>query len=180
MLSHSAIRGRLDLLRDPLTLCQQLNLRPKPEQFALLQRLALKEPVVMVKGDAESETMRAVAIGALWRILDTPSGSGVLIASKQELAVEFMEFIEIVCARINPAIKAVTSFPRWGILRIGGQPGWELRFLPNHTEIVASRARDAVVSVVLGAKSTEIEFGAALEALREHSKHPRHTRIEVW
>jgi hypothetical protein len=180
MLSAAALRRRLEVLRDPLSLCDQLELRPTPRQREVLGVLASNPSFYQVVGDDRNEMARAAAIYALWRILSSPSSRGILLASDFDAAGRVMSFLEQVTKKINPNLASVTGFPYWNVLRIGGQPSWELQLMENKAQIVAQRAPNSVLSVIFGDRSSDPAFREAVSALEEHSTHPKHTRIVVW
>jgi hypothetical protein len=131
-------------------------------------------------GDDRNEVARAAAVYALWRILSTPSSRGLFLASDAEVGRKVMEFLQAVTSRVNPQLASVTGFPYWNVLRIGGQPSWELQLLENKAPVVAQRATNSILSVVLGDRSSDPAFRDAVSALEQHSTHPKHTRIVVW
>lgn len=180
MLSLAALRGRLEVLRDPLSLCDSLELRPTPRQREVLGVLATNPSFYQVVGDARNEMSRAAAMYALWRVLANQSSSGLVLASTQDEGAKIMAFLQQVTTKINPQLASVTGFPYWNVLRVGGQRSWEIHLLENRAPIVAQRAPGALLSVVVGDRSSDPAFREAVTALEQHSTHPKHTRIVVW
>lgn len=180
MLSAAALRGRLEVLRDALSLCDSLELRPTPRQREVLGVLATCPAFYQTVGDARNEMSRAAAMFSLWRILSTQNSTGLFLAATHDEGAKIMDFLQQVTAKINPQLASVTGFPYWNVLRIGGQPSWELKMLENRAQIVAARAPGALLSVVFGDRSSDPAFREAVKALEEHSTHPKHTRIVVW
>jgi hypothetical protein len=180
MLTDAALRERLDALKTPLTMCDQLELRPTPRQREVLGVLGTNPSFYQTVGDDRNEMGRACLVYAMWRVLSVPCSSGIMLASGRGQDGKIMEFLESVTQRINPQLASVTGFPRWNVLRFSGQAIWELRMMANVANIVQHRAPQAIVSVVFGARGSDPAFVESCKALEEHSTHPKHTRIVVW
>lgn len=180
MLTLAALNRRLDVLKDPLSLCGQLDLHPTPRQSEVLKALATNPGFYQVVGDDRHEMERAAAVYALWRILASPSSRGIMLASTQGQAGKIMGFLSQVTQNVSTALASVSGFPHWNVLRIGGQPSWELQMMPNKAPVVAQRAPNAILSVVFGDRSSDPDFREAVSALEATSTHQKHTRIVVW
>lgn len=180
MLTDAAIRERMDAVKTPLSLCDHLELKPTPRQREVLGILTTLPSFYEVVGDDRNEMTRAALVFALWRILTSPSSSGVILAAGKGADGKAMDFLAAVTQKINPQLADVTGFPQWNVLRIHGQPSWELRVLPNEANLVRERARGALVSVILGGKSSDPAFVEACDALGKACTNPKNTRIFVW
>lgn len=167
-------------MHTPLDLCDKLGLIPSSEQYDLLSILADCPRRFEASDNATHETTRAVAIIALWRTLLIPGARSIVLAPDDQTAVDFMDFLERVCKRCSPALAEVTSFPRWNVLQFSGQPGWEVRLMPNNAKFVAECAPQSLVSIMLSARSSSMAYVEACKALEQHSTHPKCMLLRVW
>jgi hypothetical protein len=167
-------------MRSPLNLCEKLGLTPTSSQHELLTRLSECHETYDVAGDMNNEAARACAIFALWRVLSIPGSTGIVLVPTAARGSDFMLFMEAVTKRCNPELAAVSGFPRWNVLQLGGRTGWELRVMPNKAALVRERAPMAVVSLIFDARSSVPEFVEAVQALEERSTHEKNTLIRLW
>lgn len=169
-------------MKSPLSLCESLDLTPTSHQHEVIASLmaAVDGSMIRFKDDDRFETARAVGIYTIWRVLSITNSAAVVVAQDEKLASDFMTFINAVTQRRNPTLASVSGFPRWNLLQFGGRTGWEIRIIGNNSELVARKAPEAVVSVVLGAGCSDVEALNAASALRLRSTHARNVFVEVW
>ncbi len=167
-------------MRSPLNLCDELGLVPTSRQYDLLMRFAERPKVVELQDDGENEVMRAVGMMTLWRILDEQGSTALVIAPTPEMGANFMSFLDAVTQRRHPQLAQVTGFPRWNVLQFAGATAWEIRVVPNKPAIVREMAPKALVSVILGARSKDLEYVETCLALEQGSTHQRNTLVRVW
>jgi hypothetical protein len=91
-----------------------------------------------------------------------------------------MGFLEAVCTRCDADLTAVSHFVSWSQLNFGTQSGWGINFFANVKEKIVPRARDAMISIVLGAKNSEVDFVETMRELKQNSTHPKNTTILIW
>lgn len=180
MITQAAVDQMDDPMQNPLALCEKLGLIPTDKQHGMLLQLAECPKIYEDKLDADFQTARAGALFALWRVLSISGSTGIVLTPTQALGASFMNFMEAVTTRTSPELASVSGFPRWNVLQIGGRTAWELRLMPNKAPLVAEKAPNSVVSLILEASNTDVEFVEAVKALEEHSTHPKNVLIRLW
>lgn len=181
MLSDARKKMKLeDDMKSPSSLCHRLNLSPNERQLEIFEQFTTSEKTMQTVGDEKQEAQRAAAMCALWKILTIPGSSCIIIASTEEQGQQIMGFLEAVCTNCEKDLASICHFSSWSQLTFGVQPGWGISYLTNRPSKIGTKARDALVCLVLGARSSEIEFQETFRALKEHSTHPLNKTIIIW
>jgi hypothetical protein len=156
MLTQKTKEAAMSSLESPLLLAQRLGADAEGAQRDVMERFAaFGDDYLEVAGDEDQIAQRAVALSALWRLLNFP-GSGVVVTSPTRRDVEpFMAFLERVTQSYDAAMQSQTAWPRWNVMRVHGKHDWTLRYVSPVPAYVDEIARDKVMTVIaLGARSS--------------------------
>lgn len=181
----------------PADLCRTLQLDANPDQFALMERLATARGVVdeclrastkdLKVGNTRGDVLRAALMVVLWRVLTVRGSRATVLAPSVEgklacgeLGRLAMAFLNEVCQVANPSLASVTRFPEWNRVEFAGEPGWEIRLVPNVPVIAAEAARRSLTGLVLDAGSTQPALVEAQRELEAIGRDSRGLLIRLW
>lgn len=181
MLTNSLIEEMMMAsLRSPMDLSDRLGLRPSTYQLDLMQRFYDGvEPLEVTEIPAQ-RTTEALALCALWRLLRIEGSRVLVIAANRDLESRFMGFLHTVTTQIDPALTSVCRWPSNKVLKIGDAAGHELRFMSNQPSWVQGIHDPSLLTVVLGARSSEPRFIETMQALRAASVGENCRQIVMW
>jgi hypothetical protein len=181
MLTNSLIEEMMMAsLRSPMDLSDRLGLRPSTYQLDLMQRFYDGvEPLEVTEIPAQ-RTTEALALCALWRLLRIEGSRVLVIASNRDLESRFMGFLHTVTTQIDPALTSVCRWPSSKVLKIGDAAGHELRFMSNHPQWAAGIHDPSLLTVVLGARSSEPRFIETMQVLRSIQTGENCRQIIMW
>lgn len=167
-------------LRSPEDLAERLGLRPTEYQRELMHNFYEGvEPLEVLEVPAQ-RTTEAVALCALWRLLRIDGSRCVVIAANRDLEKRFMGFLHNVTSTIDPALTSVCRWPSSKRLKIGDAEGHELRFMSNRPEWAQGIHDEALMTVVLGARSSEPHFVETMRVLRSVQTGANSRQIIMW
>lgn len=167
-------------LRSPHDLADRLGLVPSQTQRKVLDRFTSNEHPLLLTNDPVDHTVRAVGLCALWRLLLVPGSNCQVISSSKSLAAEFFGFLYELTTKIDPALTACCSWPRWDVLRVGSDAGYELRLISNKPEWVRKAPEGATTLVILGAASSRPSFCEVREVFEQHAGAEDIRLISLW
>jgi len=181
MLTNSLIEEMMMAsLRSPMDLSDRLGLRPTTYQLDLMQRFYNGvEPLEVTEIPAQ-RTTEALAVCALWRLLRIEGSRVIVIAANRDLESRFMGFLHAVTTQIDPALTSVCRWTSNKVLKIGDAAGHELRFMSNHPAWAQGVHDSSLLTVVLGARSSEPRFIETMKALRAASTGENCRQIVMW
>lgn len=154
MLTLAAVKeAMMASLRSPADLCDRLGLRPTEHQLEVLERFTLGDAIMDVRDEPAGEGLRASALCTLWRAIANPGSLSTVIGAQQKQVADFMDFLRSITEGIDPALSSVCSWPRWGTLCIGDDPGYRVQAVSNRPAFLCEALHGTIV--VLGAGSPE-------------------------
>jgi len=167
-------------LRSPLGMCDALKLRPTKAQLELLERFVALPSTIDVSYDAEKESIRAVAVALVWRVLSVQGSRGLIVTSDDRLGEYAMRFVSSIALEADTALASVTHQRRWNSLSFGSDPGWEVRLLPNNPSWAAEAAPRASFVAVLGFRGSDPAFVETVQALDDARDRSASILARVW
>ena len=181
MLTNSLIEEMMMAsLRSPMDLSDRLGLRPSAYQLDLMQRFYDGvEPLEVTEIQAQ-RTTEALAVCALWRLLRIEGSRCIVISSNRDLESRFMGFLYTVTTQIDPALTSVCRWTNNKVLKIGEAAGHELRFMSNTPAWAAGIHDPSLLTVVLGARSSEPRFVETMQVLRSIQTGENCRQIIMW
>jgi hypothetical protein len=181
MLTNSLIEEMMvGSLRSPEDLSERLGLRPSLYQLELMQRFYKGEDPFEVVEEPARRTTEAIALCALWRLLRVEGSQVLVVSSSRDLESRFMGFLHTVTTTIDPALTSVCRWTSNKVLRIGDVAGHELRFMSNRPGWAQGIHDPSLLTVVLGARSSEPRFCETMEALKTVQIGPDTRQIIMW
>lgn len=167
-------------LRSPDDLCERLGLRPNTHQRELMHRFYEGvEPLEVAEIPAQN-TLNAVALAALWRLLRVEGSRVIVIAANRDLEGRFLGFLRDVTTSIDPALTSVCRWTGSKCLKIGDTAGYELRFMSNQPQWAAGIHDPSLLTVVLGARSSQPRFVETMEVLKSIQTGENSRQIIMW
>lgn len=151
-------------LRSPLLLCETLKMKPTPLQQAIFENNSKIDRFV-AKYDDRQELSRALAFCVLWQVLAVQGSKGTLIASDDTVARDVMGFLKTITLHTNQPLADLTNMPRWDTLQFGADTGWNIKLIKHDAEKAAKRGNVSKIALILGERSSEIDFVEASKAL---------------
>jgi len=181
MLTNSLIEEMMMAsLRSPEDLSERLGLRPSPYQLELMHRFYEGENPLEVVEIPSQRTTEALALCALWRLLRIEGSRVLVIAANRDLESRFMGFLHTVTTQIDPALASVCRWTSNKVLKIGDAAGYELRFMSNQPAWAAGIHDPSLLTVVLGARSSEPHFIETMQALSAVQMGENCRQIVMW
>ena len=181
MLTNSLIEEMMMAsLRSPEDLSERLGLRPSTYQLELMQRFYEGADPLEVVEIPHLRTIEALALCALWRLLRVEGSRVLVISSSRDLESRFMSFLRTVTTQIDPALTSVCRWKNSKVLKIGDAAGHELRFMSNQPAWAVGIHDPSLLTVVLGARSSEPRFCETMEALKTVQIGPDTRQIVMW
>lgn len=181
MLTNSLIEEMMMAsLRSPADLSERLGLRPSLYQLELMHRFYEGANPLEVTEIPAQRTTEALAMCALWRLLRVEGSRVLVIASNRDLESRFMGFLHTITTTIDPALTSVCRWSSSKCLRIGDAAGHELRFMSNNPAWAAGIHDPSLLTVVLGARSSDPRFCETLEVLRTIQTGENARQIVMW
>lgn len=175
----------VESLRSPADLSDRLGLQPSAAQFTLMERFQEGDEPLQLENlpDDENTMLRAVALCALWRLLLVPGSSCTVISSSADMGADFMDFLQDITTKIDPALTSICKWPRWNVLQIGTAAGYELRVVSNvESWLSEARSADGVTTfVILGAGAVDdLAFTEACKAIESHVGTEGVKLVTLW
>lgn len=167
-------------LRSPSDLAERLGVNTHLPQQDIMTRFHEGENPVEVKKRAGTSTLHAAALSAFWRLLEIPGSMCVVIAAEDLHANLWIDYMQAITMSVDPGIANLCRWPRWNVLKVGSQAGYEMRLLRYRPEITETVLQTPVTWVILGASCAEPRFCAAREAVESTIGHDGHRHIIVW
>jgi len=167
-------------LRSPEDLCVRLGLRPSGHQRELMHRFYEDEDPLEVEEIQAQQTMNAVALAALWRLLRVPGSKCIVISANRELEQRFLLFLREVTTMIDPALASVCLWRGSKCLSIGEASGHELRVVSNKPEWLQGLPDEAITFVILGARSSEPDFCETMRVIDTYRNLEGARHIVMW
>lgn len=167
-------------LFSPLTLAARLRLRPTPAQEALLEQLEAQRSEYDFALEPSGETLKALALYALWRVLAYRGARVTVIAASKPQAEQFIEFLHHLTQHTDPALQAVSLWKRWNHVVFGVDMGQEIRLVPNVPVMAAGRGCSNHLVIALGASSSDPAFVETQKVLFAGETPSGETRISAW
>lgn len=181
MLTIAHVREMMvDSLRSPHALAERLGLKPNISQGIILDRFANNEdPLVLTEVRTEN-TVKAIALCALWRLIAVQGSACSVISSSKIMSADFMDFLKKITTRIDPALTSICDWPRWNVLQVGTSAGHQLRLVSNNPEWVRKPPTGVTTFVILGAASSATKFCATREVFEAHAPVEGVRLITIW
>jgi len=167
-------------LRSPEDLSERLGLRPNSHQRELMHRFYEDEDPLQVAEKPSANTTNAVALCALWRLLRVEGSKCIVIASSRDLEKRFLDFMRGVTTTIDPALTSVTRWSGSRSMKLGNQPGSEMRMVSCRPEWLQGLGSEATTFIVLGARSSEPKFCETLAVVNSYRGDEGARHIVVW
>lgn len=133
-------------LSGPADLASRLRLQPTEDQSKLMTRFM--EGGRVLHSVMSPELTRASAVCMLYRMLTKDGSRGLVLASNQQMAREFMGFLRVI-SESDPAINSVCRWTRWSTLKISDSCGYECRVLQNISGGARGLKDDSMTTVVV-------------------------------
>lgn len=181
MLTTTHVREMMsDSLRSPHDLAARLGLIPNTSQGLILDRFAAGEEPLKLIEVRDENTVKAVALCALWRLLSVQGSACNIISSSRRMSAEFMEFLHKITTSIDPALTSVCDWTRWNVLQVGVDVGYQLRLVSNNPKWVSKPPMGVTTLVILGAASSSTKFCATREVFEAHAPAEDVRLITIW
>ena len=167
-------------LRNPEELSYRLGLEPFASQIDLMTRFYDDEDPLNVVEVPSAQTVNAVAMCCIWRMLRQSDSKAVVIAANRDLEKRFMSFTRRVTSQVDPAISSLCNWSEQGTMTVGDTSLLpHLVSLGNQPELVKGFGGDTTF-VVLGAGSTALRFNATMAKVREYEGQSGARHIYMW
>lgn len=170
----------VDSLHSPHDLADRLGLTPTGSQHEVLERFGGGEDPLMLVENIKDNTVKAVALCALWRMLNIPGSSCKIITSSKRMSSDFMTFLYEVTMKVDPALASVCRWPHWNVLQMGTDAGHEMRVISNKPKWVEKPPTGVTTLVILGAASSSLKFCATREVFERHADLEGVRLVSVW
>lgn len=180
MLTNNQKEKAMASLHSPADLCERLGLHPTSAQLDLMQAFYEDVDPLQVEDDPTKQYSNTIAMIALWRQLRVKGSRTIVVSASRGLEVRFMQFLREITSRIDPALTSVCTWVNSRTLRFANEAGYELRCTSNRPAFLRGIKEDAVTWVVLGARSSEINFIETLEVVNSYRGREGHRHIILW
>lgn len=186
MMTRKRTEEQMGSLDSPETLAFRLGLALSPTQSLIAERFQSSGHGQMDCSEAgidpkSDDSLKILAVCALWRLMANPGSKCTVVSSDQGKARKFMDFLERLTVTIDPGLEATVSWPRWNVMRMHGQAGYEIRYVSTACSVdeLAQTGRPQTV-VVLEARSSTPRFHDMVAAVARATDLPGCKVVRLW
>jgi len=189
-MTHRARDSFISPIQDPVDLCRSLNLNPKISQIEQMLRMSESNGVVDEPlGDPESEesAWRSAAMVLLWRTIVVGGNRATILVPSEgdsrafgRLGHYVMSFLVAACKTRNEGLAGATVIPAWNRLQFGGKTDWEVRLIPNLSEVAETAAKRSQTGLIIDAGSTQVAMLEAIKAFEGSFDTENGLLIRLW